>query len=343
MTKGKRLVSVYQGPDVNRTIEIEDFETSEIGDSQVLVRVSKSQVSAGSEKGYVTGMHSLLKVELEKYDNNPGYTTVGHVLESGKSMSAFKPGDRVLTYGNHASHWVTEPDSNPSDPIKIQHIDFDITDEQAAMARLGDVALHCIRRGELQIDEKVAVFGVGVVGQLLVSFAKISGAYPVIAVDMDDDRLELARQSGATHTVNAGKENAAAAIQEITNGGAQCVFHSNRNPNVLADCMEAAAMRGKVCLVGSPPGKSEIGLQVDLLRRELDIRGSYGTIDYAHRNYAWTQRRDRVAIWRMIESGDLKVDHLISHIAKPEMANDLYQKIGEGTSGWMGIFFDWTE
>ena len=145
MPKGKRLVSVYQGPDVNRTIEIEDFETSEIGDSQVLVKVSKSQVSAGSEKGYVTGMHSLIKIELEKYHNNPGYTTVGHVLEAGKSMSAFKPGDRVLTYGNHASHWVTEPDSNPSDPIKIQHIDFDITDEQAAMARLGDVALHCIR------------------------------------------------------------------------------------------------------------------------------------------------------------------------------------------------------
>ena len=50
MPKGKRLVSVYQGPDVNRTIEIEDFETSEIGDSQVLVKVSKSQVSAGREK-----------------------------------------------------------------------------------------------------------------------------------------------------------------------------------------------------------------------------------------------------------------------------------------------------
>ena len=109
MPKGKRLVSVYQGPDVNRTIEIEDFETSEIGDSQVLVRVSKSQVSAGSEKGYVTGMHSLPVTDADMR-RLPGYTTVGHVLESGKSMSAFKPGDRVLTYGNHASHWVTEPD-----------------------------------------------------------------------------------------------------------------------------------------------------------------------------------------------------------------------------------------
>ena len=342
MEKGRRIVSLPGRSNGNRIIEIEEFDIPKICDNQVLVRVSKSQISAGSEKGYVTGSHSLLKSELNKSQNIPGYTTVGHVVEVGKSMSMFKPGDRVFTYGNHASHWVTEPDPNPSDTTKIQHIDFDVTDEQAAMARLGDVALHCIRRGELQIDEKVAVFGVGVVGQLLVSFAKISGAYPIIAVDMDDGRLDLACQSGATHTVNAGKENAAAAIQEITNGGAQCVFHSNRNPNVLVDCMEAAATKGKVVLVGDPPGKAEIGLQVDLLRRELDIRGSWGTVDYSHRYYAWTQKRDRVAIWRMIESGDLKVDHLISHVVKPEMANDLYQKIGSGTSGWMGIFFDWT-
>ena len=61
-----------------------------------------------------------------------------------------------------------------------------------------------------------------------------------------------------------------------------------------------------------------------------------------HRYYPWNRNKNREAIWRMIESGDLKVDHLISHVVKPEMANDLYQKIGSGTSGWMGIFFDWT-
>ena len=46
---------------------------------------------------------------------------------------------------------------------------------------------------------------------------------------------------------------------------------------------------------------------------------------------------------RMIASGDLKVDDLISHVAKPEEANELYQKILAGTTGWMSVFFDWED
>ena len=105
--------------------------------------------------------------------------------------------------------------------------------------------------------------------------------------------------------------------------------------------MKSCAMRGKVVLVGSAPGVAEIGLQVELLRLELDIRGSYGTIHDPHRYYPWTQRRDRKAIMRMIESSDLKVDHLISHVSRPEDANSLYQTIVAGPHGWMGIFFNW--
>jgi threonine dehydrogenase-like Zn-dependent dehydrogenase len=106
--------------------------------------------------------------------------------------------------------------------------------------------------------------------------------------------------------------------------------------------MRAAAEHGKVVLVGSPPGTAHLGLQVDLLRRELDVRGSYGNVHDAHRYYRWTQRRDRDSIMRMMESGELEVNHLISHVADPVEADELYQKIVEGPAGWMGVFFDWT-
>ena len=231
MEKGRRIVSLPGRSNGNRRIEIEEFNVPKISDKQVLVRVSRTQVSAGSETTFVTGEHmSESEKEAPRYT---GYTSIGNVLETGKSMTLFKPGIRVFTYGIHASHWVSE-EPDPSNPVNIQHLNFEITDEQAAMSRLGDVALHGVRRAALQIDEKVAVFGVGVVGQLLVSFSRMSGAYPIIAVDMDQHRLDLARESGATHMINASKENAAVAVKEITNGGAQCVFHSNRNPNVLA-------------------------------------------------------------------------------------------------------------
>ena len=96
-----------------------------------------------------------------------GYNTVGRVQAVGPGMEAYKPGDRVITFGNHGTHWLTGQSSHSNIVPSIQRIEHDITDEQAAFARLGDVALHGVRRAELQIDESVAVFGQGVVGQLV--------------------------------------------------------------------------------------------------------------------------------------------------------------------------------
>jgi len=315
---------------------MEDVEYPDPGPGQVLVRVTKSQISAGSEKSAV--------IAGTKGERLPfGYTTVGRVLQAGRGMEAFHAGQRVFTFGNHGTHWVSEVEKDPDNPIHIQPVNRDISDEQAAMSRLGDVALHSVRRAELQLDEQVAVFGAGVVGQLAIAFCRLSGAYPVIAVDLDDSRLELAVKSGATHTVNASREDAAEAVVDLTSGGAEAVFHANREPDVLADCLRAATARGKVILVGSPPGTAHLGLQVELLRRELDIRGSYGTINDAHRYYRWTQRRDREAIMRLIEAGELAVDHLISHVADPRDADTLYQQIVTGPQGWMAIYFDWEQ
>ena len=319
-------------------VELEDFDVPEPGPGQVLMRVSRSQVSAGSEK------NALLGAKSADARRPTGYTTVGRVIASGRGMEEYKPGDRILAFGNHGTHWLTGQDTTEM-RMSIQRIEYDITNEQAAFAVLGDVALMGIRRAQLQIDETVAVYGQGVVGQMVTAFCRLSGAHPIIAVDLNDERLELARLSGATHTVNASKEDAVAAIRDITGDGAQSVFHASRLPEVLVPCMEAAADRGKVMLVGSPPGRVEIGLQVELLRRELDIRGVYGRglEDNTHPYWPWSRQRNRRAIMRLIESGQIEVNPLISHVSKPEEANSLYQKVLVGQEGWMSIFFDWDD
>ena len=330
---GRRLVFI--GTD---RVELESYDVPEPGPGQVLVRVTRSQISAGSEKnGFLGAANSDTR-------RPTGYTTIGRVLSSGIGMDEYRPGDRVLAFGNHGTHWLTGQDTSEM-RSSIQKIEYDITDEQAAFAVLGDVSLMGVRRARLQIDETVAIFGQGVVGQMVTAFCRLSGAYPIIAVDLSDERLELAKMSGATHTVNAAREDAVSVIRQITGDGAQTVFHAARLPEVLVPCMQAAADRGNVILVGSPPGKVEIGLQVELLRRELDIRGVYGRglESNVHPYWPWTRKRNRRAIMRLIESGQLNVDPLISHVAKPEEANDLYHKILEGQEGWMSIFFDWEE
>src|SRR5439155_24732935 len=89
-------------------------------------------------------------------------------------------------------------------------------------------------------------------------------------------RLEQARQSGATHLVDAAAQDAVLAIREITRGaGAEAVFHCTPVPQVLQTAMEVAADRGTIVLSGSPPGTATIGLQVELLRHELTLVGNY--------------------------------------------------------------------
>ena len=83
-----------------------------------------------------------------------------------------------------------------------------------------------------------------------------------------------------------------------------------------------------------------------MLNKELQIRGSSAASrieHHAHPYWPWTLQRDRRAIMRMIAMGDLKVDHLISHVAKPEEANELYKTMAAGPTGWMSVFFDWED
>jgi 2-desacetyl-2-hydroxyethyl bacteriochlorophyllide A dehydrogenase len=331
---GRRLVFGGEG-----LVEIETFPVPEPGPGQLLVRVSRSQISAGSEKnGLVAPSRSGARRAM-------GYTTVGRILAVGAGTEEFQPGDRVLAFGNHGTHWLVGEAGRSELASSIQPVEYDITDEQAAFAVLGDVALHGVRRGQLQIDETVAIFGQGVVGQLVTAFCRLSGAYPIIAIDLDARRLELATRSGATHTIDASKQDAVEAVRAITAGGAQCAFHAARDPQILVDCMRSAGDRAKVVLVGSPLGTVEIGLQVELLRRELDIRGVYGRglENNPHPYWPWTRQRNRRAVMRLIASGDLQVDHLISHVAKPEEASAIYQRIVAGPAGWMSCFFDWED
>ena len=335
---GRRLVMVGGGG-----VELETFEVPDPGPGEVLVRVNRSQVSAGTEK---TGL--LRGEESAESSRTLGYIMAGRVLAAGLGMEEYRPGDRVLAFGHHSSHWVTGRRSDtPSDTVPAIHrIEHDITDEQAAFATLGDVAMHGVRRAELQVDESVAVFGQGVVGQLATAICRLSGAYPVIAVDMDADRLALAKKSGATHTVDASKEDATEAVQSITNGGANCTFHATRTAQTFLDCMRAASDRGKVVVIALPPDTVEMNIVQELMRKELQIRGSneaLGLEDDVHPYWRWTRRRNRDTVMRMIASGELKVDHLISHVAKPEEANELYQNILAGPTGWMGVFLDWED
>ena len=318
-------------------VKVEESTVPAPGADEVLVQVSCSQVSAGTE------LNQLRSVERgARQAIYPGYSAVGRVLEVGAGITDFAPGDRVVTLGHHATHCIVDVTDSPLRNGYIQKLGDTLTDEQATFAINGATALHAVRRARLQIDESVAVFGVGVVGQLVTAMARLAGAFPIIAVDLVEERLRLARQSGATHVVNARAENPAA-VRKVAAGGAQCLFHASANPKILQSIFEAAGQRAKVIMVGSAPGTAEIGLQVELLRRELQILGAYELeLDVPHVYWPWTPQRDRAVVLRRIADRSLAVDHLISHRVPYTLAPALYERIADGGEGWLGIILTWS-
>ena len=341
MAETGRCLTVIGG----QVVVVEEFDVPDPGPGQVLVRVSRSQVSAGSERRRFRGaVEPDPSMPLGYLEKPLGYTTVGRVEAVGQGVADFHEGDRVFADARHASHAVVDTLHEMEDGFvrPVHHVDPELTDEQVCLTRLGDVAMHAIRRAELQTGESVAVFGMGAVGQLIAALARRAGAYPVIALDPEPERLGYAEISGATHTVDLSADNAVDAVMEITGRGAQTVFHVNPIAQSLADCIDSAVYAGKVVLVGATRGILEMRLR-NLLVREIDVRGSHFIDDYSHKYYPWTTGGDRETITRMIGSGELSVDHLITHVEQPEAADEIFKMIVASPRGWMAVFFDWRD
>ena len=145
----------------------------------------------------------------------------------------------------------------------------------------------------VQAGDSVAIFGVGGVGLCAVAAARIAGASPIIAVDLDDDKLEFARQFGATHTINAHNENPVEAVHALTEqkgaytfqdalvSGADytfdCIGLNDTMAQVIAACRKAQVgvrTGGAAVLVGLPTDTLELNV-MELLSGEKSIIGSF--------------------------------------------------------------------
>ena len=322
-------------------VAIERFDVPAPGPQQILVRVSRSHVSAGSEMNFIR--HGAASYGLKTESKAPmpiGYIAVGRVASIGPGVTGFSLGDRVLTGATHASHWIV--DSSAPDAV-ITRVPDGVSDEAAGFAILGAVGLHGVRRAGLQIDESVAVFGMGMVGQLTLQLARLSGAHPLIAVDLSDMRLERAKMSGATHTINPSRVDVGRTIREITGEeGVETIFQCTQVASILQTLMESAADRGKIIFMGSAPGVAQITLQAELMRRELTIVGNSARgLAQAHPYWQWTPARNRRACLRMLSSGDLRVDPLITHVIAPGEAEAMFDTMVKGSDAWLGVVIKW--
>lgn len=179
------------------------------------------------------------------------------------------------------------------------------------------VGFHAVSRAEITDLDTVMVIGCGMVGLGAVVRSVLRGA-AVIAADIDDEKLALARQMGATHTVNTMTEDVHAKLQEITAGmGPDVVIEAVGNPHTYRMAVDEVAFTGRVICIGY--ANSEVSFQTKLfVQKELDIRGS--------RNALPTDFR---AVIKYMQKGECPVDRLVSMTVSPEEAESAMTRWSE--------------
>jgi aryl-alcohol dehydrogenase len=126
----------------------------------------------------------------------------------------------------------------------------------------------------VDIDHSVAVFGTGSVGLSAIMAAKLVGAGTIIAVDLIDSRLTLARELGASHTINSGQQSASYEIRKILPLGVDFIVDTTANPRVLGEAVALLALRGTLGMVGGAPKGLEFPLDVQhMLTGGRTVRG----------------------------------------------------------------------
>ena len=190
----------------------------------------------------------------------------------------------------------------------------DLSPRTCALIEPMSVGFHAVNRAQVTDIDVVMVIGCGMVGMGAVVRSALRGA-TVIAADIDDEKLALAKEMGASYAINTKTEDAHARLMEITSGfGPDVVIEAVGSPMTYQMAVDEVAFTGRVICIGY--AKSEVAFQTKyFVQKELDIRGS--------RN---AQPSDFRAVIHYLERGTCPVDRLISNVVKPEGAFDAMQE-----------------
>jgi predicted dehydrogenase len=367
---------------------IQSYKTGELGlfevptplkqESGILVNTKASLVSAGTEKMIVDiakksllgkakarpdlvkqvinkmkqeGVKNTLEKVFNKLDSPIplGYSCAGRVLEVGKNVKDVSVGDRVACggagYANHSEINYIPQNLFVKIPDEVDYID-------ASFVTVGAIALQGVRQADIKLGERVAVIGLGLIGQLTVQLLKANGA-KVIGTDLDPSKLNLAKKLGADAVCSL--DELITKSNEFSRGyGVDSVIitASTSSNQPILDAGEIAKFKAKVVIVGM--------VSMDIPRntyykKELDVRLSmaYGPgrydpnyeekgQDYPFEFVRWTERRNFEAFLELIAEKRVTPKELITHQFEFEQALDAYELMSS-KEPYLGIVLNYRD
>ena len=260
------------------------------------------------------------KIKSKLSEGRPtGYSLSGIVIAVGNEIKNYKIGDKVAAAGagiaNHAE-FVDVPEN------LVVKIPDGLNFVKASTITLGSIAMQGVRRADLKLGECAVVYGTGLIGLLTTQMLNISGIR-VAAIDIDGNRLKIAKQIGAEIILNPMAEDHVSTILNWSNGyGVDAViFTATTTKNEpLSQSFKMCKKKGKVVLVGTT------GMHIkreDMYAKELDLLmstsygpGRYDTkyeekgLDYPYAYVRWTENRNMSEYLRLLNEGLINLDRL---------------------------------
>ena len=315
-------------PSVMKVIDIAE---PQMGDDEVLLRM-KYVGFCGSDLSTYRGGNPLVKMPVV-----PGHEVGAEIVSVGKNVpEGLKPG-MIVTVNPYTNCGKCASCRNGrvnacqhNETLGVQRwgamreylvLPWEkvipaglLTPRTCALIEPMSVGFHAVSRAQVTDIDVVLVIGCGMVGMGAVVRSAQRGA-TVVAADIDDEKLALAREMGASYTINTLSEDVHARLLEMTSGfGPDVVIEAVGSSPTYQMAVDEVAFTGRVICIGY--AKTEVSFQTKyFVQKELDIRGS--------RN---AQPSDFRAVIHYLERGTCPVDQLISRVVKPEEAPEAMQQ-----------------
>ena len=335
--KTKAAILVEQKKD----LVVDEIDIPKLEHGKVLVEIKATRI-CGSQLGEIDGV----KGPDNYLPHLLGHEAGGIVREVGPLVTRVKEGDHVVchwrpapgisgtcpTYiwkGNHvnAGHITTFSEYSIISESRLTPIGSKYSHEVAAlMADTITTGFGIISNdAKVGIGQSVCIIGVGGIGLGAVLGAKLAGAYPVIAVDLFDHKLENAKKYGATHTVNTNKIKLLDALRDITGeSDVEIMIEGTGNPQVIEEAYERTSKTGTCILFGVIRFDQKVSLNTLPLHLGRTLTGSEGGQSQPH--------LDIPCYLKMMDEGLFNLDDFVSHRCNLEEVNSAISLMRSGDS-----------
>ena len=327
-----------------------DFPKPDVNPNDVLVQIRACGICGSDIHGYDGSSGRRIPPLVM------GHEAAGVVADVGSNVKSFKPGDHV-TFDSMVScgecFFCRRGDINLCDSRMVlgvscgeyrrhgafaeyvsvpKHICYplpeDLPFEHAALIEAVSVAVHAANRTPVVLGDTAVVVGSGMIGLLVVQAIRLAGCSQVIAVDLEDSKLEVARELGANVGLNAKNVDVAGEVRKLTGGrGADVVLEVVGATPTVQTAIECTRKGGSVCLVGNLAPTVEFPLQ-SIVTRELSVFGTCGSSG------------EYPACIDLLQSQAIRVEPLITAKASLEEGPDWFARLYAGEPGAMKVIID---